>query len=101
MLPEEVGSRIKACGSNILVLRSRKPGEASGHLDIIKPTDPNSPIVSWDCDKMRRVGCFGNLVFIEIGERCEGGPGLLWLHAESSALLQTLQRYSIILIYVQ
>lgn len=97
VLPEEVGSRIKALGINTLALRNSKPGKASGCLNIINPTDPNFPIVSWDPSKIRRVGCFSNLVFIEIGRHCQGGPGLLWLRTgsrETSALLQTLQRYN-------
>ena len=45
---------------------------------------------------MRRTGCLGNMVFIEIGRRCKGGPGLVWMFAgpaDSAALRETLHRY--------
>ena len=95
VLAEEVGSRIHALGVNIVALRSRVSEKQPGRLDIISPVDSHS-IVSWDRDKMRRTGCLGNLVFIEIGRRCIGGPGLVWLYAgprEACALRQTLHRY--------
>ncbi len=45
---------------------------------------------------MRRTGCLGNMVFIEIGRRCTGGPGLVWMYAgprETAALRETLHTW--------
>ena len=95
ILPEEVGSRCHIIGTMVLALRSGVPNKQVGRLDIYNPIDPANPMVSWDQDKMRRTGKTSNLVFIEIGRRCEGGPGLVWMHAgneESQALRQTLHR---------
>lgn len=91
ILPEEVGSRVHLLGINILSLKSGTEGHP-GQLEIISPVDP-TPIVTWDRDKMRRTGCLGNMVFIEIGRRCRGGPGLIWMYAgpeETAALRETL-----------
>ena len=44
---------------------------------------------------MRRTGNLGNLMFIEIGRRCEGGPGLIWMcstPADTNGFRETLQR---------
>ena len=94
ILPEEVGSRVHVLGHHIISLRSRKSENQPGQLDIISPADPTSPIITWDRDKMRRTGCLGNMVFIEIGRRCRGGPGLLWMYAgpkDTAALRETLR----------
>ena len=94
ILPEEVGARVHAIGVNVIALRSRRSDSQPGQLDIISPTDP-APIVTWDRDKMRRTGCLGNMVFIEIGRRCRGGPGLVWMFAgptDVAALRETLHR---------
>lgn len=93
ILPEDVGSRCHFIGTHVLVLRSGR--RTVGRLDIISPADPSNPIISWDRDKMRRTGKTGNLVFIEIGRRCEGGPGLVWMYAgfdEAQALRETLHK---------
>lgn len=92
ILPEEVGSRVHVLGTHILALKSRISENQPGQLDIISPADP-TPIVTWDRDKMRRTGCLGNMVFVEIGRRCRGGPGLIWMYAgpkETAALRETL-----------
>ena len=93
---EDVGNRVHTLGVNLIALRSRKSDTQPGQLDIISPTDP-TPIVTWDRDKMRRTGCLGNMVFIEIGRRCKGGPGLVWMFAgpaDLAALRETLHRYA-------
>jgi len=67
-----------------------------GHLDIYNPGDPSTPLISWDRDKMRRTGKTGNLVFIEIGRRCQGGPGLVWMYTgfnDAQALRETLHNF--------
>ena len=82
-------------GIHILLLRGGVPHKSVGRLEIINPTDSGKPIVVWDRDKMRRTGKTGNLVFIEIGRRCQGGPGLVWMYAgfeEAHALRETLHR---------
>ena len=94
ILPEEVGSRVHVLGHHIISLRSIKSENQPGQLDIISPADPTSPIITWDRDKMRRTGCLGNMVFIEIGRRCRGGPGLIWMYAgpkDTAALRETLR----------
>ena len=93
ILPEEVGSRLTLLGFHVVALRSTLKNVHPGQLDIINPMEPNSPIVTWDRDKMRRTGCLGNMVFIEIGRRCRGGAGLIWMYAgqrEAGALRETL-----------
>jgi len=80
---------------NVLTLRSGVPNRTVGKLSIINPADPSNPLVSWERDKMRRTGKTGNLVFIEIGRRCQGGPGLVWMYAgseEAQALRETLHK---------
>ena len=80
---------------NVLALQSGVPNKTVGQLSIFSPTDPSNPVLSWDRDKMRRTGKTGNLVFIEIGRRCQGGPGLVWMYAgieEAQALRETLHK---------
>jgi hypothetical protein len=96
IMPEEVGSRCQMIGRLILLLKGGVPNQSVGKLEIISPTDAGNPIVSWDRDKMRRTGKTGNLVFIEIGRRCRGGPGLVWMYAgfeEAHPLRETLHRF--------
>lgn len=96
ILPEEVGSKKGMIGLHILVLRSGIPNYTMGQLDILSPTDLSQPVVTWDRDKMRRTGKTGHLVFIEIGRRCEGGPGLVWMYTgyqnDAQALRETLHK---------
>ena len=95
ILPEEVGSRCTIIGMNVLALQSGVPNKTVGRLSIFSPADPSNPVLSWDRDKMRRTGKTGNLVFIEIGRRCQGGPGLVWMYAgveEAQALRETLHK---------
>lgn len=94
ILPEEVGSRLSIIGTNVVALRSGGNG-IIGHLDIYNPGDPSTPLISWDRDKMRRTGKTGHLVFIEIGRRCQGGPGLVWMYTgfnDAQALRETLHK---------
>ena len=98
IMPEEVGSRCQMIGRLILLLKGNVPNQSVGKLEIISPTDTGRPIVSWDRDKMRRTGKTGNLVFIEIGRRCQGGPGLVWMYAgfeEAHPLRETLHRSAV------
>ena len=92
ILPEEVGSRCTIIGMNVLALRSGIPNKT---VSIFSPTDPSNPVLSWDRDKMRRTGKTGSTVFLEIGRRCQGGPGLVWMYAgveEAQALWETLHK---------
>ena len=94
ILPEEVGSRLSIIGTNVVALKSGGNGKI-GHLDIYNPGDPSTPLISWDRDKMRRTGKTGHLVFIEIGRRCQGGPGLVWMYTgfnDAQALRETLHK---------
>jgi len=96
ILPEEVGSKLGILGLHVLSLRSGVPNISMGQLDIISLSDPRNPVVTWDRDKMRRIGKTGNLVFIEIGRRCQGGPGLIWMYTgyqdDAKALKDTIWR---------
>ena len=94
VLAEEVGSRIQSLGVHIVTLKSSLSKESPAQMSIISPLDME-PIVTWDANKMRRTGCLGNMVFIEIGRRCEGGPGLIWMYAcpeDASDFRETLKR---------
>lgn len=104
ILPEEVGTRCTIIGMNVLTLRSGVPNRTVGKLSIINPADPSNPLVSWERDKMRRTGKTGNLVFIEIGRRCQGGPGLVWMYAgseEAQALRETLHKWVILYLLLE
>ncbi len=79
-MSEEVGSRCSILGSHILTLQSGVAGSRHGKLKIYSPTDTSEPVIIWDHDKIRRTGKLGQLLFIEIGRRCHGGPGLLWMY---------------------
>ena len=82
-------------GTNVIALKSGVQGVSIGHLDIYQAADPSTPLISWDRDKMRRTGKTGNLVFIEIGRRCFGGPGLVWMYTgfnDAQALRETLHK---------
>ncbi len=124
ILPEEVGGRCGIIGTNVLALKSGIPGKQVGTLNIYNPADPTTPLLSWDRDKMRRTGktgkcsvtgiscfkalvvcyiflflysarCTGNLVFVEIGRRCKGGPGLVWMYSgfnDAQPLRETLHK---------
>lgn len=94
-MPEDVSLRCNMIGTHILLLKGGVPHQTVGRLEIISPSDTGTPIVTWDRDKMRRTGKTGNLVFIEIGRRCTGGPGLVWMYAgfeEAHPLRETLHR---------
>ena len=81
-------------GINVIALKSDVKDIPFGHLQIYNAADPSTPLISWDRDKIRRTGKTGNLVFIEIGRRCQGGPGLLWMYSCSvaQALRETLHK---------
>lgn len=94
ILPEEVGSRIQALGMQYLTLQSSLSSKTMATLKIISPLDME-PIVTWEATKMRRTGNLNNMMFIEIGRRCEGGPGLIWMcttPADTHNFRETLQR---------
>lgn len=98
ILPEEVGSRCSIIGSHILTLQGRVTGTRHGKLEVYSPTDRSDPVVSWDHDKIRRTGKLGQLLFIEIGRRCQGGPGLMWMYTGSCSktayqMRDTLRRF--------
>ncbi len=102
MLAEEVGSRVQALGVHIITLKSSLMKGSPAQMSIISPLD-SEPIVTWDANKMRRTGSLGNMVFIEIGRRCEGGPGLIWMYAcqeDSDNFRDTLKRLVISLFCV-
>lgn len=84
ILPEEVGSRCSIIGAHVLALQGRVAGNRQGKLDIYSHTDVSDPVISWDHDKIRRTGKLGQLIFIEIGRRCQGGPGLVWMYTGSN-----------------
>ena len=95
ILPEEVGSRCNMIGMHILLLKGGVPHRSVGKLEIVHLVEPKKPIVTWDRDKMRRTGKTGNLVFIEIGRRCQGGEGLVWMYCgfeEATSLWETIYR---------
>lgn len=95
ILPEEVSLRLNIIGLHILVLRGGVPNQTVGTLEIISPVD-NNPVVTWERDKLRRTGKTGNLVFVEIGRRCKGGPGLVWLYTgveQAQSLRETLHNF--------
>ena len=95
IMPEEVGLRCHSIGIHILLLKSSVHYKSVGRLEIISPSNTGEPVVAWDRDKIRRTGKTGNLVFIEIGRRCQGGPGLVWMYAgfeEAHPLRETLHR---------
>ena len=98
ILPEDVGGKTGITGQHILALHSGVPNVSVGELHIISPADHNRAVLKWDRDKLRRAGKTGSLVFIEIGRRCEGGPGLVWmcvgLQDDAVALRTTLHRYT-------
>ena len=92
------GGETGITGQHILALHSGVPNVSVGELHIISPADHNRAVLKWDRDKLRRAGKTGSLVFIEIGRRCEGGPGLVWmcvgLQDDAVALRRTLHRYT-------
>ena len=95
IFPEEVGVRTHILGLNFLVLLSEMSEGQKGRIDIVSPVEMQPRLVSWNREFIRRVGHLGNLSFIEIGRRCTGGPGLVWLYAgpeKAEALRLTLHR---------
>jgi hypothetical protein len=79
----------------VVTLQSALSCSKPARMTIISPLD-NEPLVTWEANKMRRTGSLGNLVFLEIGRRCEGGPGLLWMYStpeDSVSFRETITRY--------
>lgn len=102
VLAEEVGSRVQALGVHYVTLRSSLVKGSPALLSIISPLD-SEPIVTWEANKMRRTGSLGNMVFVEIGRRCEGGPGLIWMYAcpeDMTNFRETLKRYVCVCLYM-
>lgn len=36
-------------------------------------------LLAWEHCSIRKSGCVGPLVFLEVGKSCHGGPGVLWM----------------------
>lgn len=79
IINEGVGKTLKCRGfHNITINRDST-------LSIINSCN-QVPLATWDRDKIRRSGCLENLVFIEAGRRCQGGPGMLWMYCPQNAV---------------
>ena len=90
-----MSTRLNIIGLHILVLKGGVPNQTVGTLEIVSPADTNNAAVAWERDKLRRTGKTGNLVFVEIGRRCKGGPGLVWLYTgaeQAQSLRETLHK---------
>ena len=45
-------------------------------------------LMAWEHRNIRRSGCVGSLVFLEVGRRCQGGPGILWMYCPNHLATQ-------------
>ena len=45
-------------------------------------------LMVWEHCNIRRSGCVGSLVFLEVGRRCQGGPGILWMYCPNHLATQ-------------
>lgn len=64
-----------------LALRGKVSGSGDqGKLEIYSLADDHSPVVSLKHSMIRCTGKMGKWLYIEVGTRCRGGPGLLWMY---------------------
>jgi len=73
ILSEGVGSSIGFTGLQVVNICSN-----SSTFNIYD-VHTNKHLLALHRDEITRSGCIESLVFIEVNERCRGGPGLLWM----------------------
>lgn len=80
--PEEVGGRCRLAGMQVLTLKGIEKGhtQQQGEMKIYSLSDDRHPLLSLKHSTIRCTGKMGRWLYIEMGSRCKGGPGLLWMH---------------------
>ncbi len=70
-------------GTRALSLHGRGQGAGldaeQGRLEIYSLADNHNPILSLKHDRIRCTGKMGKWLYVEVGTRCRGGPGLIWM----------------------
>lgn len=78
--PEEMGAQCSIIGLRVLALRGKDSGSNMGGLEVYSQADCNNPVLSCKHDSIRCTGKMGRYIYVELGSRCKGGPGLLWMY---------------------
>lgn len=83
--PEELGNQCNIAGLRILALQGKGAGvNMHGSLEIYSPADYQTPALSCKHNAIRCTGRMGNYLYVEVGTRCTGGPGILWMYFGST-----------------
>lgn len=78
---EDVGGKCGLTGMRALTLQGKVEGSAEqGRLELYSLADEHSPVLSLLHSTIRCTGKMGKWLYIEVGTRCRGGPGLLWMY---------------------
>lgn len=88
--PGEVGSRSGVTGPMVLALKGRV-FNTMGKMELYSPFDHTYPILSYKHDMVRCTGKMGKFLYVELGSRCKGGPGLLWMYFGSKERANTMK----------
>lgn len=80
--PEEMGSKYRATGLMVMTLKGRVSNSklAMGKMELYGSMDHKNPVLSCKHDSIRCTGKMGKFVYVELGSRCKGGPGLMWMY---------------------
>ncbi len=81
---EEVGLRLNITGLKVLALKGKTTSSSQlAKLEVYSLAAEQSPVLSCLHDRIRCSGKLGKWVYVELGSRCKGGPGLLWMFCGS------------------
>lgn len=78
---DEVGEKCGIVGMRALTLQGKASGSTQqGRLQIYSLADKHNPVLSLTHSTIRCTGKMGRWLYIEVGTRGRGGPGLLWMY---------------------
>ena len=77
-----MGKRCGLTGIRVLTLTGKgRPGFTDqAKMEIYDPEDDCNPLLSLKHNTIRCIGKMGKWLYVEVGTRGRGGPGLLWMH---------------------
>ena len=78
---DDVGGRCGVGGMRVLTLEGKVPGRnEEGILQLYSMADTTTAVFSLKHNTIRCTGKMGRWIYVEVGTRGRGGPGLLWMY---------------------
>lgn len=87
---EDVGGRCGITGMRALALKAG-PTKGVATLELYSLVDNHTPVLSCLHSTIRCTGKMGRWLYMELGTRCKGGPGLLWMHFGSKEMAVSMK----------